>query len=96
MTFEPLGRLIDPVTGNVLLRLVPLHLERLHGPYPPGTLDGGSARANGLPFPFLPNAEPIDIVLRGGISPSEIGTAGGFEPNSSLGTTSWWGWDSYR
>ena len=95
MAYEPPATLIDPVTGAVTLRLVPHHLERLHGAYPKGSTPTEDAKTLGLPFPFLPNARPIDLLLRGGMTPGQIGSRGGFEKNSSDGTTRWWRWAAY-
>jgi hypothetical protein len=86
-------RLIDPVRGEVLLRLVPFYLARLAQPLPAD--ESGAARALGLPFPFLRDASPIDVTLRSGMTPADIGSAGGFEANSSLRNTSWWRWAAY-
>ena len=93
MAFEAPTKLIDPVAGTVAIRLVPFHRESLHGASSEGpSPEGDDARPLGLPFRFLPDARPIDLVLHGGMSPADIGSRGGFEPNSSLGRTSWWRW----
>ncbi|HJP59893.1 MAG TPA: hypothetical protein VJ865_07830 [Gemmatimonadaceae bacterium] len=87
-------RLIDPVNGTVLLRLVPFYLERLHGPS--GLVDDRTAIDLGLPFPFLRGAPPIDVTLRPGMTPETLRRlGGGYERNSSLGTLSWGRWTSY-
>jgi hypothetical protein len=94
VTFDPPSRLLDSATGSVLLRLVPFHLARLHAPESAGD-DADQARL-GLPFPFLRGAEPIDVVLRRGMTSADVARyGGGFEPNSSLGSTAWWRWASY-
>jgi hypothetical protein len=89
----PPDRLIDRSNGTVILRLVPHYLERLHGAS--GVDESVDFRALGLPFPFLRGGRSFDITLRQGMSPSAIGSVGGFEPNSSLGVRSWWRWASY-
>lgn len=80
----------------MLLRLVPFYLARLHGADVSGELADPDHVRFDLPFPFLRGAEPMDVVLRAGITPAAIAqSGGGFEPNSSLGPTSWWRWASY-
>ncbi|MCO5297743.1 MAG: hypothetical protein M9921_12880 [Fimbriimonadaceae bacterium] len=85
--------MIDAETGEVELVLVPFHLKRLHGPLV-GDLEGTGGPA-GLPFPLLPNADPIVLRLRPGMTPDEIAMVSPFEPNSSLGNESWWRWHAY-
>jgi hypothetical protein len=91
---DPPPSLIVPETGQVTLRLYPYHLERRHGPWPVGA-NPDEARRLGLPFPFLPGAEPVEVRLRGGLTPQEVGPASLFHRNSSLGRTVWWDWDAY-
>jgi hypothetical protein len=80
----------------MLLRLVPFYLDRLHGPDVRGERADSDHVRFDLPFPFLRDAEPIDVVLGPGMTPAAIAkNGGGFEPNSSLGATSWWRWASY-
>jgi len=92
MRHDTPSRLIDRTDGTVLLRLVPFYLARLHGSDDRADPD----HVLGLPFPFLRAAKDIDVVLRHGMTTAAIAEfGGGFEPNSSLGATSWWRWASY-
>ena len=93
MDITPPTRLFDAMRGTVSLRLIPFYLERLHKR--PETADA-TPPSVGLPFPFLKNSQPIDIVLHSGMTPETIASlGGGFELNSSLGSRSWWRWASY-
>jgi hypothetical protein len=87
--------LIDKDTGEVWLRLVPFHLQRLHGDWPAEIDMTDEATRIGLPFPLLPNADLVDLKLRPGMTPNDIGPAAGFEANSSLGKSSWRRWAAY-
>jgi hypothetical protein len=69
----PPGWLIDHDTGVVWLRLVPFHLERLHGPYPAEAPRGDAARLAGLPFPLKLDARPLDVHLHHGMSEAAAG-----------------------
>lgn len=83
--------LIDPVAGTVMLRMVPYHLDRLHGPHPTGATKG----PEGLPFPFLEGAESFDVVWRGGMRRGEIGPLGVYEEHTRTCEESWWSWHAY-
>jgi hypothetical protein len=96
VTFDPPSGFLDATHGLVLLRLIPFHLDRLHGPDISGDRTNADHLGFDLPFPFLRDAAPIDLSLRAGITPAAIARkGGGFERNSSLGATSWWRWASY-
>lgn len=51
--------------------LAPYPLERVHGPV--YGQDAGSATGAGLPFPLLPEGEPMTVTLRGGMTRSQVG-----------------------
>lgn len=91
---EPPPRLIDPATGAVTVRLYPYYLKRLHGEWPAG-LDEAEATPPGGPFPLLPGSQPVEIVLRPGMAPSEVGPPGLIEVNTYQGDLSWWQWLAY-
>lgn len=89
-------RLIDPVSGSVHLRLVPLHLSRLHPP----DLRGDFVPCNGdasspYEFPLLRGASPVDVTLRGGMRPSDVSAGVVFESVGSQWSRSWWRWIAY-
>jgi hypothetical protein len=63
---------IDPATGSVLLRLVPVHLERLHGPHPDDAQWVEAVPGQRLPFPLLAGGVPTDIVLGPGTTPADV------------------------
>lgn len=93
---ESPSRLIDPVSGMVLLRLVPLHLSRLHPP----DLRGDFVPCNGdasspYEFPLLRGASPVDVTLRGGMRTSEVSAGLVFEPAGDLWSLSQWRWIAY-
>jgi hypothetical protein len=87
------SRFIDAETGEVEIVLCPHHLERLHGAWDGPTNDATSDA--GLPFPLLPGATALTVRLHGGMSPEEIKHVSPLEPNSALGSTSWFRWHAY-
>ncbi|AIE85336.1 hypothetical protein [Fimbriimonas ginsengisoli] len=56
---------LDKETGVVWLRMVPYHVERLHGPLPAVIPRGDAARLAGLPFPLRRGAPTYDLHLQG-------------------------------
>jgi hypothetical protein len=88
--------LIDAAAGSVSLRLVPLHLSRLHPPNLRGEFVpcGGDPRSP-YAFPLLREANPIDITLRGGMRPAEVSGGVIFESAGSQWSRSWWRWIAY-
>ena len=93
MDINPPARLVDPTRGTVSLRLIPFYVERLHKG---AELADAAALSIGLPFPFLKDSEPLDLLLQSGMTTGTIAShGGGFEPNSSLGSRSWWRWAAY-
>lgn len=89
-------RLIDPESGTVLLRLLPMHLDRLHRPsrrsaYVPCGGDPASPYA----FPLLKNTSPVDVLLRGGVSPRRASAGIKFEPAGDFEGRAWWRWIAY-
>jgi hypothetical protein len=87
-------RLIDRETGVVAFRLFPYYLRRLHGDWL-GEVGEAEATPSGLPFPLLPGSTPIELSLRGGMTPAQVGSRDLFEPNSKLGKAAWWQWHAY-
>ena len=90
---ESLPRLVDPGSGSVHLRLVPHYLSRLHPPelrgdYVPCDRDASSL----YEFPLLKGASPIDVTLRGGMTPSQVSAGVIFESAGSQWSRSWWRW----
>jgi hypothetical protein len=90
---ESPSRLIDAASGSVHLRLVPLHLSRLHPP----DLRGDFVPCDGDPSspyesPLLRGASPVDVTLRGGLRPSEVSAGLVFEPAGDLWSISQWRW----
>ena len=89
-------RFIDVDTGWVMLRITPMHLTRLHGPWPKDLVrQQDVAIKAGEAFPLLPGASPVDMTLCPGMTPDELEMGTVFEPNSSLGDTSWYRWLAY-
>ena len=83
-------RLVDAASGSVYLRLVPFHLSRLH----PQELRGDFVPCNGdasspYQFPLLRGASPVDVTLRGGMSPSDVSAGLIFESAGSQWSRSW-------
>lgn len=91
---EPSPCLIDAEQGTATLRLYPFHLKRLHGPWP-SEVSPSEATPLGLHFPLLPNSSPVDVHLKGGQTPEEVGPSDLIEPNSELKDLSWWRWHGY-
>jgi hypothetical protein len=88
--------LVDAASGSVYLRLVPLHLSRLHPP----DLRGDFVPCNGdasspYQFPLLRGASPVDITLRRGMRPSQVSAGVIFESAGSQWSRSWWRWIAY-
>ena len=88
--------LIDPERGAVLLRLVPWHSERLHGPVPPDPVWVYDNNGERQPYPLLPSADPVDVILTGDW------TLGGLQSNPLASRASethdggyWADWDAY-
>ncbi len=89
-------RLVDAASGAVHLRLVPFHLSRLHPP----DLRGDFVLCNGdasspYQFPLLRGASPVDVTLRGGMTPSQVSAGVIFESAGSQWSRSWWRWIAY-
>lgn len=87
---------MDPTDGTVLLRLVPLHIERRHGPLPPNPRWVSDVNGDSLPFPLLDGAAPVDVALSPGLTPSSLKDAGlsrssGTEFNGRY----WFYWSAY-
>ena len=90
---ESLPRLIDPSTGSVYLRLVPVYLSRLHPPELRGDfVPCGRDPRSPYEFPFLRGASPVDVDLRGGMTPAEVSAGLTFENAGSQWSRSWWRW----
>lgn len=89
-------RLVDAASGSVWLRLVPFHLPRLQPPH----LRGDFVPCNGdasspYQFPLLRGASPVDVTLRGGMTPSHVSAGVIFESAGSQWSRSWWRWIAY-
>ena len=87
------SRLIDPHTGEVLLRFLRTHLPRLHPPEmrsPFVPCEGGSASQ--YLSPLLKGATPIDVTLRPGMVPGQVAGGIEFEPAGDFQHRSWWRW----
>jgi hypothetical protein len=81
---ESLPRLVDPGSGSVNLRLVPHYLSRLHQPELRGDYVPCDGDASSLyQFPLLKGASPVDVTLRGGMTPSQVSAGVPFEPAGS-------------
>lgn len=93
---ESPSRLVDEASGSVYLRLVPFHLSRLHpqelrGDFVPCNEDASSP----YKFPLLKGASPVDVILRGGMTPSHVSAGVIFESAGSQWSRSWWRWIAY-
>lgn len=90
---QSLPRLVDPAAGTIYLRLVPHFLSRLHPPELRGDFVpcGGDPRSP-YEFPLLKGASPVDVTLRGGMTPSEVSAGLTFENAGSQWSRSWWRW----
>jgi hypothetical protein len=89
-------RLVDADAGSVLIRLIPLHLSRLHPPELRGDFVpcGGDA-SSPYQFPLLKGAGPVDVTLRSGMRPSDVAAGVTFESAGSQWSRSWWRWIAY-
>ena len=95
-TLVSLPHLVDAASGAVHLRLVPLHLSRLHPPDLRGDFVpcGGDATSP-YQLPLLKGASPVDVTLLGGMSVSNVSAGVIFECAGSLWSQSWWRWIAY-
>lgn len=90
---EALPRLVDPTSGSIFLKLVPVFLSRLHPPELRGEfVPCGGDPQSPFEFPLLRGASPVDVELRGGMTPSEVSAGLPFEYAGSQWSRSWWRW----
>ena len=85
--------LIDGNSGEVVLRLFPVHLQRLHpaerrGSYVPC----GGDSLSPYTAPLLLEAPPVDVMLRPALMPHEVAGGLAFEPAGDFEGRAWWRW----
>jgi hypothetical protein len=88
--------LIDSERGAVLLRLVPWHTERLHGPAPPDPIWVYDNNGERQPRPLLRSGDHVDAVLT---ADSTLGSIESIPVTGEARETHdggyWFDWDAY-
>lgn len=86
--------LFDVKRGIVTLRLYPYHLQRLHGAWPT-EVSQSAALLPGFMFPLLPGSRPVEVALRSGQTPKEVGPKDLIESKGGMKAVTWWDWHAY-